>query len=111
MRNAETGAYQVGKRVELLAYHTRLVPPTGDLSIEEVEQETCEREGKRRPEVILVICDEVLGGHEHRKRAAYAVGDGDEVRQSEIPAAWDSQLGGIATRMGWLGLRKNSREK
>ena len=77
MQNAETGTHQVGKRVELLADHARLIPPPGDLAIEEIEEEAREWEGERRPQIVLVVCDKIFGGHEHRERAAYAVSNCD----------------------------------
>lgn len=80
------GTYEVGETVELLPNHAGLVAPPRDLAVEEVEEEAGEGEHERGPEVVLVTGDQVLCGHEYGEGAAYAVGDGDEVREPEVPA-------------------------
>lgn len=49
---AET--YQISQRVQLLAHHAALLPPTGHLAIHEIEKQTEGKERKRVVEVALV---------------------------------------------------------
>lgn len=46
--------YQIRQRVQLLAHHTALLPPTRYLAIHEIEEQAEGEEGKRVVEVSLV---------------------------------------------------------
>lgn len=88
-------SYKIGKRVQLLAHKTALLPPPRDLAVEEVEEQAEGHEGQRDPEVARVLwsVEAVAHGELYAHDAAEAVHEGDQV--GEVVGAHEGEVAGV----------------
>ena len=75
----------IGERVELPPQNRRLLPPPGDVAVQDVEYQCSEDQAAGKVDVPDVAGLEVGHGGEQGPGAADGVGEGEPVRQLEFP--------------------------